>query len=127
MKNELTEFWGQTICAYTRKEAIEDGVLCDISKLAKEAGFKYPVAISTGVYELIEAAVKRVGIDFNGIVWDILTILKFSIKNSTGSRCDFKVLITNKHDENELISMYSLCGPGDTAEPVITIMLPNED
>ena len=25
------------------------------------------------------------------------------------------------------VAMYALCGPGDDAEPVITVMLPDED
>jgi hypothetical protein len=28
---------------------------------------------------------------------------------------------------HRLVSLKAICGPGDTAEPVITIMLPNED
>ena len=35
---------------YTRAEAIADGVLVDVSALAKEAGFKYPMALTATVY-----------------------------------------------------------------------------
>jgi len=38
------------ISVYTRAEAIEDGVLKDVSELAREAGFKYPVAIELDLY-----------------------------------------------------------------------------
>ena len=34
------------ISSYTRAEAIEDGVLVDVSKVAREAGIKYPVAVT---------------------------------------------------------------------------------
>ena len=34
----------EIIYAYTRAQAIEDGVLADVSEVAKEAGFRYPVA-----------------------------------------------------------------------------------
>ena len=32
------------ISAYTRAQAIEDGILVDVSETAREAGFKIPVA-----------------------------------------------------------------------------------
>ena len=35
------------IFTYTRKQAIEDGVLIDVSEMAMEAGFRYPVAVVT--------------------------------------------------------------------------------
>ncbi|MHB1685468.1 MAG: DUF6573 family protein [Bacilli bacterium] len=33
------------ISQYTRAQTIEDGVLIDVSKMAKEAGFTIPVAV----------------------------------------------------------------------------------
>ncbi len=38
------------IHAYTRAQAIADGMLIDASKLAKEAGFKYPVALTSAAW-----------------------------------------------------------------------------
>src|SRR4051812_27741843 len=38
--------FGEVIFAYTRKQAIEDGVLVDVTETAKEAGFKIPVALT---------------------------------------------------------------------------------
>ena len=37
--------FGPVIYAYTRAQAIEDGVLADVTETAKEAGFKLPVAV----------------------------------------------------------------------------------
>jgi len=34
------------IYSYTRAQAIEDGMFVDVTETAKEAGFKYPVAIT---------------------------------------------------------------------------------
>ena len=39
------------IFAYTRAQAIEDGVLVDVSDTAREAGFKIPVAVSRSVWD----------------------------------------------------------------------------
>ncbi|WP_319760545.1 DUF6573 family protein [Maridesulfovibrio sp.] len=39
------------IYSYTRKQAIEDGNLIDVTGQAKETGFKVPVAVSLNLYE----------------------------------------------------------------------------
>ncbi len=38
------------IYAYTRAQAIADGVLIDVSAFAAEAGFKYPVALTSAAW-----------------------------------------------------------------------------
>ncbi len=45
-----SDVFGEVISSYSRAQAIEDGVLVDISGLAREAGFRYPVAVSRGVF-----------------------------------------------------------------------------
>ena len=40
----------ELIHSYTRKQAIEDGGLIDVSEMAKEAGFKFPVATTNTVW-----------------------------------------------------------------------------
>ena len=37
------------IYTYTREQAIEEGVLIDVSEMASEAGFKWPVAVTVNV------------------------------------------------------------------------------
>lgn len=119
---------GDFLDSYTRSEAIEDGVLTDISELAKEQGFIYPVAISAGIALLVEEAVSKGRKDWKGVVWDILSILRFRCRGNTTNRCDFDVMIHSKYiGKDKLTKMYSLVGPGDDMNPVITIMLPEED
>jgi hypothetical protein len=36
---------------YTRADAIRDGVLSDVSETAKEAGIRWPVALTAAVWE----------------------------------------------------------------------------
>ncbi len=40
----------EMIHSYTRKQAIDDGLLIDVSEMAKEAGFKWPIAITATVW-----------------------------------------------------------------------------
>ena len=111
---------------YTRAQAIADGVLIDVSEMAREAGFRFPVAITRGVYELISPSPEEEseGQSEDGRLWDVLFILYLAIKTSSQSTNEirFKVLISG-----EEISLKALCHPGDRWEPVITIMLPDED
>jgi hypothetical protein len=43
----------------------------------------------------------------------------------------FKLYVRNHNRERltsrDLVTLKAVCGPGDTPEPVITIMLPDED
>ena len=41
----------QLISSYTRVQAIDDGGLVDVSAIAKEAGFQYPVFITRNLWD----------------------------------------------------------------------------
>ena len=47
--------FGPAISAYTRAQAIEDGILVDVSETAREAGFKIPVAVTRTVWNRLVA------------------------------------------------------------------------
>ncbi|MCX6698305.1 MAG: hypothetical protein NTV68_00020, partial [Methanomicrobiales archaeon] len=47
----MQDVFGEVIFRYTRAQAIEDGVLIDVTVTAKEIGIKYPVALTTAVYD----------------------------------------------------------------------------
>src|SRR5512135_2827579 len=71
---------GTLIFSYTRAQAIADGVLKDVSELAKEAGFRFPVAVSAGVWAECVAVPDGVdGQDETGRLWDVLNMLRFAI------------------------------------------------
>jgi hypothetical protein len=134
---------GVLIFSYTRAQAIADGVLVDVSKLAKEAGFRYPVAVTAAVWaECVTVPDGVAGQDETGRLWDVLNLLRFAIgskvavpryalpgQNLDGERVDFAVHVRKDNSEGDppLVDLYALCGPGDDGEPVVTIMLPNED
>jgi len=117
---ELEDIFGPVIYSYTRAQALEDGVLVDVSDLAKEAGFKLPVAVTAGVW----AELKAVDGEHTGHLWDVLCMCYFTIRagKSDGDKVVFWVRIGD-----EVHSMWALCGPGDDPKPVITIMLKGED
>lgn len=130
--NEMQEIFGEVISEYSRATAIEDGDLVDVTETAKEAGFKFPVAITRTLYDGYIVPDPRsvpYGQSERGRLWDVLSVLNFVIRASRGStdRVLFKVRFIMKTKQVRDIVIKSMCGPGDNAEPVITIMLRDED
>lgn len=119
------------ISIYTRRQAISDGVLVDVSETAREAGFVIPVAVTCGVWaECVRVPNGVTGQDESGRLWDVLMMLRFAVRRmSESNRVDFAVHVRSDNSDGTppLVSLYAVCGPGDEAEPVITVMLPNED
>jgi hypothetical protein len=121
---------------YTRKQAIEDGVLVDLmqgelASVVKEAGFKYPIAMTVTAYSEAVCPLDRElppCQDLKGRLWDVLMLLRAAIRMSPADsdRVEFKVRVWNGK-RHQLVRMWSHCGPGDEGEPVITIMLEGED
>lgn len=111
----------EMIFGYSRKQAIEDGVLVDVSEMAREAGFTFPVAITEKVWH--EYIVnEEEGQSTEGRLWDTLWMLRMAIRKGGGSTITYSVLYGDK-----IVKLKAVCGPGDDFKPVITIMLPNED
>lgn len=119
----------KVIFAYTRAEAIADGVLVDVTELAKEAGFNYPVAITSTVYEAFVKAPEGVtDQEETGRLWDILNMLRFGAAQSKGeSEILFQLYVRNDNRKAKLVTLKSVCGPNDDASPCITVMMPDED
>ena len=61
------------IYRYTRAQAIEDGVLIDVSAVACEAGIAYPVALTSAAWGRCVAVPPGVECqDEAGRLWDVL-------------------------------------------------------
>ena len=133
MKPEDSGF--DLIHTYTRAEAIEDGVLVDVSETAREAGFRYPVALTRAVFEKCVAVPDFLeGVqDERGRLWDVLWVVRSAIRSASPgeSTVRFRLYVRNTLRERltakDLVDLKAHCGPGDTPEPVVTIMLPEED
>ena len=126
----------EIIFSYTRAQAIADGVLIDVTNAAKNCGFRIPVAITNTIWSRwIEATPEQeeYGQSTEARLRDVLTVLFFRIrslpKDTSLSRIVFTVrfLMDPEHDFYETPELTADCGPGDAAEPVITILLPEWD
>lgn len=117
------------IFAYTRAQAIADGVLVDVTKTAKEAGFKVSVAMTDTVnaeYVQVPAGVE--GQDEEGRLWDILWMCSLEARRQKeNSVILFSVLVQNSNRGPKKIDLKCVCGPDDEGAPCLTIMRPDED
>jgi len=127
-----TELFGEVIHSYTRAQALDDGVLVDVSEVAREAGIRFPVAVTRAVWgEYVEVPPGVECQDEQGRLWDILWLLYCAIRREGGGdRIFFEVTVRNhngKLTRKDRVKLEAVCGPGDDGEAVITVLLPDED
>lgn len=137
------------ISVYTRSQALADGVLVDVSKLAIEAGFVIPVAATAALWSDISTIPADVSWqDITGRLWDVLWMAFCAIKSGTSLKCSgmgsvrflsescclYQVILYTEEgqfvDGGEDLPHYAVkmvIGPGDDCRPVITLMCPEED
>jgi hypothetical protein len=116
---------------YSRADALRDGVLIDVSETAKEAGFRYPVALTAAAWARCVTVPPGVACqDEAGRLWDVLTMLRCAMGRSEGGpEVRFGVHVRNDNRERTppLVRLKALCGPGDDGSPCITVTMPEED
>ena len=118
------------IYAYTRAQAIEDGVLINVSPMAREAGFKFPVAITCGLWSEYITPSKDADLScqsVEGRLWDTLMVFHAAARHSDDRIVHFNVSYLMKGRKMESPQLKGVVGPGDNGEPVITIMMIDED
>lgn len=122
-ENEL-----EVVFAYTRAQALEDGVLIDVSERAKEAGFRYPMAVTRAVWhKCVEPPPNDPTQDLVGRLWDLLNVVRFTamaVKRADVLEVNLRI---SNYGVTEDVELKVIPGPGDHGEPVITVMLPDED
>jgi hypothetical protein len=120
------------IYRYTRKQAIEDGVLVDLTEWARTTGFTIPVACTAAVWHqhvVPPEGTRELGQSERGRGHDLLWMLFVAIKRQPGAadRLTYQVIFLNRRRKHQTVTLKALCGPGDDGEPVMTVLLPNED
>ena len=127
-----TQPFGPVIYAYTRSQAVADGFQVEITKVAVEAGIRFPVFLTRAVYDSYVTVPPGVaGQDEAGRLWDVLWLLRFAIRKAqTGQdRLPFALYVRNDNLRPRLVKLVAMCGPLDIDDPApaITVMLPDED
>jgi len=124
--------FGEVIYAYTRAQAIADGVQVEITKTAQEAGIRFPVFITRTAFDAYVTVPPDVaGQDEAGRLWDILTMTRLAILRSRHvcNRLAVALYVRNDNRAPRLVKLVATCGPldMDDAQPAITLMMPHED
>lgn len=131
-------FFGDIISTYTRAQAIEDGVLIDVSSIAKESGFnEWPVSMTAGAWADCVAwsdtdSQTQVYQDQSGRLYDVIFMAfqAICLSREVGDRLLFRLYRVPRDGrsmEAELTTLKLMVGSGDQGEPVLTILLPDED
>ncbi|WP_043640681.1 DUF6573 family protein [Desulfovibrio sp. TomC] len=119
------------IYSYSRKQAIEDGILVDVTEEAKAHGFKVHTVVTDNLYHRyieVPTGLQAEGQSTVGRLHDVLVLALFAARSSKGTdRVYFKVDFLMEPGRSETVDIIAHIGPGDAAEPVLTIMLPEDD
>jgi hypothetical protein len=119
------------IYSYTRRQALDDGVLIDVTPQARQTGFKVHVAVTDHLYhgyiippEGLEGHGQSIESRLHDVLWMVLVAIKQSLDSD---RVETEVRFLMAPGRQEVVSIVAVIGPGDAGEPVLTIMLPGDD
>ncbi len=118
------------IYRYTRAQALEDGVLVDVSATAHEAGFTCPVAVTATVWAMVESIPPKFQgcQSISGRLWDLVYMAVMEIRRhrrESGTELLYRFIM--HHGRQTYVTLKIVFGSGDDGELVVTIMLPDED
>jgi hypothetical protein len=132
---DLNNIFGETIHAYTRAQALDDGYLIDVSETAREAGFQIPVVITrTAWADWIEwtdvDSHRQTYQDEAGRLWDVLYMAANAARRSADAELRFQLYRVPRGGRGQrarLTTLKAVIDGGDNGQPCITLMLPDED
>jgi hypothetical protein len=137
------DIFGPVIHAYARAEAIADAVLFDVSGVAREAGIRFPTAITAAVHaRYVQVPDELKGLqDEAGRLWDVLHMFRYAVRSGklNGNEGTFELIVAmpdradwqrneRRHGHQQrLVTLKAVCGPNDDGSACITILMPGED
>jgi hypothetical protein len=129
--NEKSPF-GEVIYAYTRSQAVADGVQVEVTKTAQEAGIKFPMFLTRAVFDTYVSVPEGVtGQDEAGRLWDLVWMSRMAIARARAGADRISVAVYVRNDDRtaRLVKLVATCGPLDIddPQPAITLMMPDED
>lgn len=125
------------ISTYSRAQAVEDGVLVDVSATMRETGITTKTALTRTVYEdcvaWTDADTKRQTYqDESGRLWDVLFMARRVVRSLSrvGDSVLFQVLRVPRGGRGmrpRLVTLKVVLGRDEMDEWTLTIMQPDED
>jgi hypothetical protein len=124
--------FGPVVYTYTRAQAVADGGQVEVTKVAAEAGIRFPVFLTRAVYDAFVTVPPGVsGQDEAGRLWDIVWMTRFAIIRSRPGcdRLPVALYVRNDDVRSRLVKLVAVCVPLDIddPQPAITLMMPDED
>jgi hypothetical protein len=115
---------------FSRRRALDEGALIDISKIATEKSFALPVAITPAVWSewiLPDERGKERGESEADRVRAVLELLAWAVKKSDGwERTILFVVLLTREGQMERVRLKAAATPDDDGRPALTIMCPHE-
>jgi hypothetical protein len=132
--------FGKPVYCYSREQAIDDGVLVDVTEVAQQVGFRHPVAISFALDDRLQPSHHDMGQDGacseerrDARLWDVLWVAALSVRLNNHETDSVRFTVTQQETDpktgqlqNVDLRLWAVCGPGDEGEPVITIGFPQD-
>lgn len=121
---------GDVIHQHHRAQAIEEGFLIDVTETAMEAGIDFPTALSVAVWKsCIKVPNQMMWRNERERLWEVLTVLYYAVSQKAVGlwQVPFNVVLHNDAGRLRRTELVAICGPGDDGEPVITVLMPDED
>ena len=109
----------------TRQDAIDDGDLIEITRMGRDMGIMFPLAVSARAAESMVPFPNIPQDTVTENLWDTLHAFRDKARTTTEDEFEFQVSLY----QNGLVptlTFKAAVSPGDDGEPVITIMLPDE-
>jgi hypothetical protein len=83
---KMDEIFGEPIFVYTAEQAVEDGILVDVTELASQifkvgCDMPWKCRISANVHSLCTPP-KSSNQDYTGRLWDVLNVARHAIRNA---------------------------------------------
>jgi len=128
----ITAF-GPVVYSYSRAQAVADGVQVEVTKVAQEAGIRFPMFLTRAVFDAYVAVPPNVtGQDEAGRLWDVVWMTRFGILRAKPGADRIPVALYVRNADNRpsrLVKLIAQCGPLDIddPQPAITVMMPEED
>lgn len=115
----MSEIFGEVICAYSREQAHEDGVLVSVDDYDGALQFKFPVSFTAALFSALQVGQGSDPETLRGRVWDVCYMATQG--RIDGADAFFKVIVGSSTHE-----LRANCGPGDDPAPVMTIGFPED-
>jgi hypothetical protein len=116
----MTEIFGEPISVYTRKQAIEDGDLADVTEWAGGV-FNFPVAFTQALYYRLTRGAGGKPATLKARIWDVCYMATVGTAKVDGPDSMYPVIVGR-----ETLHLRMNCGPGDHGEPVMTCGFPED-